>query len=195
MTWDTIEDDKLVVKAQMHTVDAVHWEIADFSRLSAARKSSQWFPYGGQRWCMFLDPKGDEKSDQFSVFLNLVDATSLADGLSLNRVFSLSLLSQRSSATTISRRVDDAKFHAKLSGWGYRDFAKLDVLSTGYLDQDKLVLPTQIHGVDTIMWEVTDFSKLAATRKRSGSFYFGGLKWSLLLDPKGDEKSCKLPCP
>jgi hypothetical protein len=42
---------------------------------------------------------------------------------------------------------------------------------------------------DTFTWEVEAYSTLGPSRKRSGSFLYRDLKWSLLLDPKGDDKS------
>src|SRR5262249_48321377 len=67
---------------------------------------------------------------------------------------------------------------------------KSEQLYSPYLEGDRLIVPAQIHSVDTILWEIPDFSRLPPTRLRSRSFTFGGQQWSLLLDPRvGDEKS------
>jgi hypothetical protein len=127
-----------------------------------------------------------------SLYLNADDAPNLVDGLTFSPVFTLTVVNQRNPAQNVACRVEDAKINAGASGWGKREFIKLEQLKdreSGFVDGDKLIIKVQMHTVDTYHWEVDGFSKLGATRKRSSSFLYGGLKWSLLLDPKGDEKS------
>jgi hypothetical protein len=98
-------------------------------------------------------------------------------------------VNQRNAADGFACKVEDAKINAQASGWGKREFAKLDQLTAGFLENDKLLVRLQMHSVDTVYWEISEFSRLGSPRKRSPHFVWGGLKWTLLLDPKGDDKS------
>jgi hypothetical protein len=65
-------------------------------------------------------------------------------------------VNQKSSSQNVTCRVEDAKINAAASGWGKREFIKLDSIRTdsGFIDGDKLIIRCQMHAVDTVFWEV-----------------------------------------
>jgi hypothetical protein len=187
VTGGFIEGDKLMIRVQIHSVDTVYWDINEFTRLGSSRKRSPAFNFGNLKWSLLLDPKGDEKSGHSSLYLNLDDATNFTDGLMFAPVFTLTLLNQRNPSNNIACRVEDAKINAAASGWGKREFVKLEQLRDGFTDNDKMIVKVQMHATDTVVWEVKDFSRWTTHAKSSQHFYFGGLKWSLLLNQKRGE--------
>ncbi|KAG8655713.1 hypothetical protein MANES_04G063756v8 [Manihot esculenta] len=122
------------------------WRINNFSTLTQ-KVYSEVFYAGGCQWCLSVYPKGN-KVDYLSIYLEVADSTSLAQGWSRDAKFSLAVINQINNSLTV-RRGGDAQnvFKAFYTNWGYTSFIPLSKIKNsaeGYLVGDTLILEVEI---------------------------------------------------
>ncbi|XP_077224195.1 protein RESTRICTED TEV MOVEMENT 3-like [Tasmannia lanceolata] len=116
----------------------VRWTIKNFSTLKNSIYCSDIFLVGDCPWYadlllvfqllivskVVIYPKGIDKNDHLSIFLNVADGVSLPIGWSRDVKYSLALIDQLHNKSTIKHN-SEHKFDARDYSWGYPKFVSL----------------------------------------------------------------------
>ncbi|KAJ6910075.1 hypothetical protein NC652_020927 [Populus alba x Populus x berolinensis] len=156
------------------------------------------FEAGGYKWKLVLYPNGNKRNnvkDAISLYLAMVDASSLPRGWEVNVIF-------RSDAAGKERR-----FHGLNLQSGFDQFIKLSTFNDaryGLLLEDTCVLGAEVFvcgersrgkgevlsmkkdpTVSKYAWKIVNFFKLDEKRQESQIFSTGDHQWKMVLYPKG----------
>ncbi|EYU23199.1 hypothetical protein MIMGU_mgv1a020637mg, partial [Erythranthe guttata] len=165
------------------------------------------FVAGNHKWRLIIYPDGDDNvgndKNHISLYLAMVENSSLPANRVVNAVFSIFLFNQNSGNYLCSLGIT-RRFQTMKSEWGFSKFISKKVMSepsNGYLVDDKCVFGAEVFVVNTNAltgclslkktvtpykrdWKIRNFSKLGDVWK-SETFKAGGKKWNVLLHPKG----------
>ncbi|CAH9124013.1 unnamed protein product [Cuscuta epithymum] len=125
------------------------WRIEDFSKIDDIKIYSVTFVVNEYKWRLCLYPKGNPR-DHLSLFLRVVDTSSLPDGWSVTPKFSLALINQIHTNKTIKKDTE-GKYDALCTTDGYSSFISLSKLhnkSEGYLVDDICLIETEVSVLD-----------------------------------------------
>ncbi|CAI5494319.1 unnamed protein product, partial [Closterium sp. Naga37s-1] len=124
------------------------WEIDKFSSLAQDKMFSKpAFLAGGYNWRVLLFPRGNTKSGQLSLYLDVADAASLPSGWNKSAHFVLCVINHYDRKMSV-RRDTSHQFNEKESDWGFTSFMSLQDLndpSKGYLINDTLVVEVEVN--------------------------------------------------
>ncbi|EYU41006.1 hypothetical protein MIMGU_mgv1a020977mg, partial [Erythranthe guttata] len=143
------------------------------------------------------------KPQGVSVYLGMVEKSSLPANRIVNAVFSIFLFNQNSGNYLCSLGIT-RRFQTMKSEWGFSKLISMKVMfepSNGYLVDDKCVFGAEVFVVNTNAltgclslkktvtpykrdWKIRNFSKLGDVWK-SETFKAGGKKWNVSLHPRG----------
>ncbi|XP_050364838.1 MATH domain and coiled-coil domain-containing protein At3g58360-like [Argentina anserina] len=99
------------------------WKIENFSNLKDRKCYSDIFAIGGFKWRVLLFPKGNSV-DYISLYLAVVDHSTLASGWTIYAKYSLTLVNQLDSSLSITK-VTEHEFNSEESDWGFTSFMPL----------------------------------------------------------------------
>jgi len=119
------------------------WVIEKFSSLKK-KQYSEIFTVGGCNWRLLIYPEGNAV-EQLSIYLDVVDSTTLSIDWSIYAYFILAVVSQIHPKLTIKKETE-LTFNAKQSDWGFKSFIPLrDVRdpTKGYLVDDTLIVEAE----------------------------------------------------
>ncbi|EYU23182.1 hypothetical protein MIMGU_mgv1a024809mg [Erythranthe guttata] len=193
------------------------FKIKSFSLLESCgiqKYETKEFVAGNHKWRLIIYPDGDDNvgndKNHISVYLAMVENSSLSANRVVNAVFSIFLFNQNSGNYLCSLGIT-RRFQTMKSEWGFSKFISKKVMSepsNGYLVDDKCVFGAEVFVVNTNAltgclslktgclslkktvtpykrdWKIRNFSKLGDVWK-SETFKAGGKKWNVLLHTKG----------
>ncbi|KAL5849036.1 hypothetical protein ACOSQ4_007049 [Xanthoceras sorbifolium] len=176
------------------------WKIQNFSKLKAERHESEVFSAGGQKWKIWLYPKGLSylKGSHLSIFLNLADFTPDSK---VYADYTFRIVDQLQAKHITFK--DDHCF-TDSSGWGTHIFVTCSHFNdpgNGYLVKDICLVEAEVSvwGVARFISDAPPthyklkiqlFSLLvenAVEKYESAEFEAGGYKWRLVLYPNGNK--------
>ncbi|KAH7573323.1 hypothetical protein JRO89_XS03G0116800 [Xanthoceras sorbifolium] len=185
------------------------WKIQNFSKLKAERHESEVFSAGGQKWKIWLYPKGLSylKGSHLSIFLNLADFTPDSK---VYADYTFRIVDQLQAKHITFK--DDHCF-TDSSGWGTHIFVTCSHFNdpgNGYLVKDICLVEAEnfvsmasfVDEQDGVARFISDappthyklkiqlFSLLvenAVEKYESAEFEAGGYKWRLVLYPNGNK--------
>ncbi|KAL9154723.1 hypothetical protein ABFS82_10G134800 [Erythranthe guttata] len=197
-------------------------KIESFSLLSVydiEKYETREFEAGDYKWRLVIYPnvhcQNKEKRNHISVYLAMVDTSSLPVNWEFNAIFTIFLYNQildnylcvRVNGTN-GRRFNNAK-----SIWGFPKFISKKILgdeSSGYIINDNIVLGAEVFVLKTPRviesvnlfhpasqypqkreWKIHEFSKLKADILFSEIFTIGDINWQMKLYPNGADPSSK----
>ncbi|KAM0006405.1 putative ubiquitinyl hydrolase 1 [Helianthus debilis subsp. tardiflorus] len=142
-------NDTFMVEADVAVVDPpttrFTWTIENFSRLTDKMLWSDVFFVGGCKWRVLIYPKGNN-TDHLSLYLDAADSITLPDGWNRHAQFSLAMVNQIHSESTI-RKDTEHRFYAHESDWGFTSFMPLSDLydpGKGYLLNDTCIVEADV---------------------------------------------------
>ncbi|XP_052296523.1 MATH domain and coiled-coil domain-containing protein At2g42480-like isoform X2 [Citrus sinensis] len=171
------------------------------------------FDAGGYKWKLVVYPNGNKNEnvkDHISVYLAMVDTSSLGLGWEVYVIFRLFVLDQKKDEFLILQDAmgKQRRFHGLKLEWGFDQFIPLEKFinaSNGYLVGDTCVFGAEVFVKETkkctreclsmtkltsasickYVWKIENFSKLEAKFYESEVFVAGDQKWKIQLYPKG----------
>ncbi|KAK3162072.1 hypothetical protein QOZ80_1BG0084980 [Eleusine coracana subsp. coracana] len=120
------------------------WSIENISKRPRKLYSDD-FSVGGYKWRVLVFPRGNN-ADNLSMYLDVADANMLPPGWSRYAQFSLAVVNQLDSKSSI-RKEATHHFHARESDWGFTTFMPLMDLydsSKGYIVDDKCIIEAEV---------------------------------------------------
>ncbi|KAH8501885.1 hypothetical protein H0E87_016600 [Populus deltoides] len=170
------------------------------------------FEAGGYKWKLVLYPNGNKSNnvkDHISLYLAMVDASSLPRGWEVNVIFRLFLLDQNKDSYLVIQDAagKERRFHGLKLECGFDQFIKLSTFNDaryGFVLEDTCVLGAEVfvcgersRGKGEVLsmkkdptaskytWKIVNFSKLDEKRQESQIFSTGDHQWKIVLYPKG----------
>ncbi|ESR46003.1 hypothetical protein CICLE_v10003602mg [Citrus x clementina] len=171
------------------------------------------FDAGGHKWKLVVYPNGNENknvNDHISLYLEMVDTSSLGFGWEVYAIFRLFVLDQNKDEFLILQDAmgKERRFHGLKLEWGFDQFIPLEEFndaSNGYLVDDTCVFGAEVlvkernkckgeclsmtkltsASIYKHVWKIENFSKLEAKRHESEVFIVRDQKWKIQLHPKG----------
>ncbi|KAL9365888.1 hypothetical protein Peur_043761 [Populus x canadensis] len=168
------------------------------------------FEAGGYKWKLVLYPYGNKSNnvkDYISLYLAMVDASSLPRGWEVNVIFRLFLLDQNKDSYLVIQAGKERRFHGLKLECGFDQFIKLSTFNDaryGFVLEDTCVLGAEVfvcgersRGKGEVLsmkkdptaskyaWKIVNFSKLGEERQESQIFSTGDHQWKIVLYPKG----------
>ncbi|KAH9687479.1 TRAF-like family protein [Citrus sinensis] len=161
------------------------------------------FDAGGYKWKLVVYPNGNKNEnvkDHISVYLAMVDTSSLGLGWEVYVIFRLFVLDQKKDEFLILQDAmgKQRRFHGLKLEWGFDQFIPLEKFinaSNGYLVGDTCVFGAEVFclsmtkltsaSICKYVWKIENFSKLEAKFYESEVFVAGDQKWKIRLYPKG----------
>ncbi|KAJ6287701.1 hypothetical protein OIU78_000006 [Salix suchowensis] len=168
------------------------------------------FEAGGYKWKLVLYPNGNKSrnvKDYISLYLAMVDTSSLPPGWEVNVIFRLFLLDQITDSYLVIQAGKERSFHGLKLECGFDQFIQLSAFNDarhGFLLGDTCVLGAEVYvsgersrGEGEVLsmakeppthkytWKIVNFSKLDENPEESPIFSTGDHQWKILLYPKG----------
>ncbi|CAA7048064.1 unnamed protein product [Microthlaspi erraticum] len=107
------------------------WVIKNFTDLPSNKIYSDEFVVGGCRWRLLAYPKGNNKPDHFSLFVDVVDPELLPLGWRRHAKVFLTIVNQYSDKLSLVREAKQHWFGENLSNWGFQDMITRTKLHAG----------------------------------------------------------------
>ncbi|KAG5239434.1 MATH domain and coiled-coil domain-containing protein [Salix suchowensis] len=170
------------------------------------------FEAGGYKWKLVLYPNGNKSrnvKDYISLYLAMVDTSSLPPGWEVNVIFRLFLLDQITDSYLVIQAGKERSFHGLKLECGFDHFIQLSTFNDarhGFLLGDTCVLGAEVYvsgersrGEGEVLsmakeppthkytWNIVNFSKLDEKPTESPLFRTGDHQWKILLYPKGKD--------
>ncbi|PON90911.1 E3 ubiquitin-protein ligase SIN-like [Trema orientale] len=184
-------------------------KINPFSTLSKApmEKFSSEFEAGGYKWNFSIYPTGDKTKDghdHISVYLEIVETSTLPAGWEVNAMFNFFVFDQIRDKYVGPQDATVRRFHCMKTQWGVVKFIDLETFNNpynGYLVNDTCSFGVEVFVVKTTSkaeclslinkpatykaaWSFPNISKV--TLRCETEFFVGGdYKWRVLFYPKG----------
>ncbi|GBG79962.1 hypothetical protein CBR_g30224 [Chara braunii] len=199
-------------RMDLQEVGTFRWNIPNFKDIIANELLSDIFIVGNFRWRLQLYPNGNVHVDQLcaghlSVYLEMVDASTLQRGHGKLVQYKLSAVNHRLSRKTVQKDWK-SKFDVKNASWGQHKFMSVKDLcdpAAGFLNDGTLTIETEIttpphdlasnrernsfdETIGTFRWTIDRFHQLNVQKLFSHSFHIGDRKWRIQLYPKGNEE-------
>ncbi|XP_047333322.1 uncharacterized protein LOC124936843 isoform X2 [Impatiens glandulifera] len=159
-----------------------------------------------------IHPNGNNEKggkDHISIYLNLVETSSLGPGWEVNVYFNFLVYDQLRDKYFSIPDSKVMRFHALKSQWGIAKFIDHDTFndsSNGYLVKDTCVFGAEVfiiqqsrkldvlsllpeesrYNLVTHVWKVKSFSNLQLERYESDAFNCGDYKWRIRIYPNGN---------
>eukprot|EP00258_Populus_trichocarpa_P046511 XP_024462530.1 ubiquitin carboxyl-terminal hydrolase 12 isoform X1 [Populus trichocarpa] len=108
------------------------------------------FEAGGYKWKLVLYPNGNKSNnvkDHISLYLAMVDASSLPRGWEVNVIFRLFLLDQNKDSYLVIQAGKERRFHGLKLECGFDQFIKLSTFNDaryGFVLEDTCVLGAEV---------------------------------------------------
>ncbi|GKV22505.1 hypothetical protein SLEP1_g32370 [Rubroshorea leprosula] len=122
------------------------WKIKNFSKLDSRMLYSNVFSLEDYKWRILVYPKGNNKVDHLSIYLDVADSATLPSGWSRNAEFSLTVVNQIDNNSSV-RQATEHKFCADEADWGFTSFIplkELHDLGRGYLVEDTCIIKANV---------------------------------------------------
>ncbi|KAH9753434.1 TRAF-like family protein [Citrus sinensis] len=200
--------DQVAISRSISHVPPAHFllKIEAFSSLvenDVENYKSLEFDAGGYKWKLVVYPNGNKNEnvkDHISVYLAMVDTSSLGHGWEVYVIFRLFVLDQKKDEFLILQDAmgKQRRFHGLKLEWGFDQFIPLEEFinaSNGYLVGDTCVFGAEVFCLSMMkltsasnykhVWKIENFSKLEDRFYESEVFVAGDQKWKILLLPKG----------
>ncbi|KAH9687456.1 TRAF-like family protein [Citrus sinensis] len=200
--------DQVAISRSISNVPPAHFllKIETFSSLvenNVENCESLEFDAGGYKWKLVVYPNGNKKKnvkDHISLYLAMVDTSSLGLGWEVYVIFRLFVLDQNKDEFLILQDAmgKERRFHVLKLEWGFDQFIPLEEFndaSNGYLVGDTCVFGAEVLCLFLAkltsasnykhVWKIENFSKLEAKLYESEVFVAGNQKWKIKLYPKG----------
>ncbi|XP_076887002.1 protein RESTRICTED TEV MOVEMENT 3-like [Bidens hawaiensis] len=189
--------------------------IQQFSALTkhnVERYESNEFEAGGYKWKLVIHPNGNKTKNAgefLSVYLTIVDTTSLAPGWEVYATFRIFLLDQNNDTylKVEDEKTNGRRFHRLRTEWGFDQFISFKAFNdpnNAYLVGDNCVFGAEVFVrkerskgkteslsmvKDAVSykntWKINNYSKLNADCESSHVFSVGDHKWKVQLYPNG----------
>ncbi|KAH9753429.1 TRAF-like family protein [Citrus sinensis] len=210
--------DQVAISRSISNVPPAHFllKIETFSSLvenNVENCESLEFDAGGYKWKLVVYPNGNKNKnvkDHISLYLAMVDTSSLGLGWEVYVIFRLFVLDQNKDEFLILQDAmgKERRFHVLKLEWGFDQFIPLEEFndaSNGYLVGDTCVFGAEVLVKERNkckgeclflakltsasnykhVWKIENFSKLEAKLYESEVFVAGNQKWKIKLYPKG----------
>ncbi|KAH9753443.1 TRAF-like family protein [Citrus sinensis] len=200
--------DQVAISRSISHVPPAHFllKIEAFSSLvenDVENYKSLEFDAGGYKWKLVVYPNGNKNEnvkDHISIYLAMVDTSSLGLGWEVYVIFRLFVLDQKKDEFLILQDAmgKQRRFHGLKLEWGFDQFIPLEEFinaSNGYLMGDTCVFGAEVFCLSMKkltsasnykhVWKIKNFSKLPDNIYESEVFVAGDQKWKILLFPKG----------
>ncbi|KAA8543126.1 hypothetical protein F0562_021379 [Nyssa sinensis] len=187
------------------------FKIESFSSLSKAsieRYSSEKFDAGDYKWKLSIYPNGNKKEngqDHISMYLALVDTTSLPASWEVHAIFNFFVFDQVHDKYFSLKGGEVRRFRAMKTEWGISRFINRETFtdpSNGYLVDDTCVFGAEIFILKrarkgeclslleeavtcNYIWKIKSFSNFKSSCYQSDAFVVGDHKWRIELYPRG----------
>ncbi|XP_057470432.1 protein RESTRICTED TEV MOVEMENT 3 isoform X2 [Actinidia eriantha] len=170
------------------------------------RYESGEFGVGGYKWKLAIYPNGNKVECHLSLYLVMVEESSLQPGWEVHAGFRLFLFAQKEDKYFVCQDPMEKRFHREKHEWGFDEFISLKEFKEspkGYLVDDTCVFGAEVFVKERITWkgeclsmikdainyktnwEINKFSKLGAKFCESKEFNAGDQKWKIKMYPKG----------
>ncbi|EYU41007.1 hypothetical protein MIMGU_mgv1a018766mg, partial [Erythranthe guttata] len=182
-------------------------KIESFYKCGIHKYETKEFAAGEYKWRLIIYPNGDDNivgKEYISVYLAMVDTSSLPANWEVNAVFSIFLLNHNS-GNYLSSLGRTRRFQGVKSEWGFPNFISKKIMSdpsNGYLFRDSCVFGAEVFVIkrEAVIeylclknfdipykrdWLISNFSKLEDVWE-SNEFSAGGHKWKIRLNPKAN---------
>ncbi|KAL5539700.1 hypothetical protein UlMin_044564 [Ulmus minor] len=192
-------------------------KLESFSSLSKAsvEKYRSDFEAGGYKWELSIYPTGDKErdgEDHISIYLELMETSSFANGWEVNAIFNFFVYNQKQDKYVGLQDAKVRRFHSAKTQWGIAKFMDLKTLTNtknGYIVKGTCTFGAEVFVANqktfkgecvsmiknpesyTYKWKINRFSSriLRKQQHESETFLAGKYKWTISFYPKGNEAS------